>query len=60
MNDPLAYHVARARDREIERIVSRTGCGAWSSGSAAAAGDGAAGGAAPDRSHPGARFLHTR
>ena len=23
MNDPLAYHVARARDREIERIVSR-------------------------------------
>lgn len=23
MNDPLAYQVARARDREIERIVSR-------------------------------------
>jgi hypothetical protein len=23
MNDPLSYRVARARDREIERIVSR-------------------------------------
>jgi hypothetical protein len=23
MNDPLAYQVARARDREIERLASR-------------------------------------